>query len=71
MANVIVSIPDEFMIDYDKNRFAECIDRVMEDLKDYRKTHGYGLSGNYEDETLLMFRDAFAEAEPIHKPMQR
>jgi hypothetical protein len=66
MAKLLLDIPDEFMKNYKNDKFNDAINRVKYDIKDYRETiKGYGLSGNYEDEVLDMFIDAFEKSKLI------
>lgn len=66
MAKLLLDIPDEFMKNYKNDKFNDAINRVKYDIKDYREMNkGYGLSGNYEDEVLDMFIDAFEKSKLI------
>jgi len=66
MAKLLLDIPDEFMKNYKNDKFNDAINRVKYDIKDYRETiKGYGLSGNYEDEVLDMFIEAFEKSKLI------
>lgn len=66
MAKLLLDIPDEFIKNYKNDKFNDAINRVKFDIKDYRETiKGYGLSGNYEDEVLDMFIDAFEKSKLI------
>lgn len=61
---VTINIPTAFVEEFSVNRFSETFERVQIDIESYRKQQGcYGLSGNYEDETLEMLKKAFEKAE--------
>lgn len=61
---VIIEIPKEFEVDFIKNKFEECYGRVLSDLK---SSEGIMLCGNYELETLEMFKNAFQSAIILSK----
>ena len=52
---ITVDIPKEFESDFTTDRFKECFDRVIVELKDTDKT----VCGNYEMETLEMLKALF------------
>ena len=60
---LIVQIPDEFECDFYKDKFEEFFDRITGDIKWLRSKEGYCLTGNYEDETLIMTRRMWKHAE--------
>ena len=67
MAKLLLDIPDEFIKNYKKDKFNDAINRVKYDIKDYREMNkGYGLSGNYEDEVLDMFIEAFEKSRLLN-----
>lgn len=68
---VILEIPTAFVEEFTVNRFGETFERVQCDINCFRKTQGsYGLSGNYEDETLEMLKKAFERAEVENEKSQ-
>ena len=56
---VSIDIPEEFVKDFNTNRFQEFFERVLSDM------NGQGLCGKYERETAEMFCQAFANASAI------
>lgn len=64
---IVIKIPEEFVKDWEDTRFDDCFKRIRADLNDYRKSNGYGTSGNYEDEIIDMLDNAFCNATPLPK----
>ena len=62
---IVINIPKEFEGDWNTTRFADCIHRVMCDLRDY-PNHDK-MSGNYEMETLEMLLNAFENGKQLPK----
>lgn len=58
---IAIKIPKEFESDFTTDKFKECFDRVIVELKDTYKT----VCGNYEMETLEMLKGAFQSASII------
>ena len=54
---VTISIPEEFVMDFTNDGFQEFFNRVIVDLETC-----HTLVGNYEFETLDMFKEAFKKA---------
>lgn len=53
-----LKIPKEFMYDFVNGRFGEFFERISVDLK-------HLVCGQYEEKTLEMMKDAFANAIPL------
>lgn len=66
-----LTIPREFLSDLHKDRFKECFERVITELKyNLRRDIGIGtVAGNYEIETLDMLKTAFNEAKITSGPI--
>ena len=62
---IAINIPKEFERDWNETRFADCIQRVMCDLRDY-PNHDK-MTGNYEMETLEMLQNAFENGKQLPK----
>lgn len=62
---LLIEIPKEFEKDYVKDRFNECFERIMCDLKYYIEKDGYGVAGRYEMETLEMLNETFKTTAQI------
>lgn len=62
---IVINIPKEFEKEWNDTKFAESIQRVMCDLRDY-PNHDK-MSGNYEFETLEMLRDTFRNGTQLPK----
>lgn len=60
--NVVFKIPKEFEGHYNRDRFADSLERIKEDLK---RMNFKGLSGNYELETLEMLITEFRRSVPL------
>ena len=56
----MLTIPDEFKNDFNKDRFADCFERILADMSGYS-----GLCGNYEQETVEMLAAVFKDAKEI------
>lgn len=57
---LMITIPDEFKTDFNKDHFAGCFGRVLADISGYS-----GLCGNYEQETVEMLAAVFKDAKEI------
>lgn len=65
---LIIEIPKEFEEEFETNRFSETFWRVEGDIMAYwHDQGGYGLSGNYEDETRAMLKKAFEKAVKVEE----
>ena len=63
---VILTIPKEFVENFNKNRFNEELRRVETDIDaDIIDRDIVSLSGNYEKEVITMLIEAFKEAKVI------
>ena len=67
---VIIDIPDEFIAHYKQDKFSDSLQRVLNDIIQYRHEHSFTLSGRYEDETLLMLIDVFSNSEKAKSKKQ-
>lgn len=59
---LMLTIPDEFKNDFNKDRFADCFERILADMSGHS-----GLCGNYEQETVEMLAAAFKNAKELDK----
>lgn len=59
---VEIEIPDEFIGDFNKDRFKECFERVNADITYSLKNGEISTAGNYERETISMLEKAFDKA---------
>ena len=57
---LMLTIPDEFKNDFNKDHFADCFGCVLADISRYS-----GLCGNYEQETVEMLAAVFKDAKEI------
>jgi len=55
MIKVLLEIPDEFIDDFNKDKFEDCLQRL--------KADAHSLAGNYEKETADMLIKAFKESK--------
>ena len=69
---IIIEIPKEFEIDYNKDKFEDFFGRVKTDIdeiiEEFHLTNRCDcifMSGNYERETALMFMKAFKEGKEL------
>lgn len=60
---ILIDIPKEFVSHYKKDKFKDSLERVLQDIKQYRYDHNFTLSGNYEEETIAMLVEAFSNSE--------
>lgn len=60
---VVIDIPKEFVSHWKKDKFKDSLERVLQDIKQYRYDHNLILSGLYEEETLEMLTEAFSNSE--------
>ena len=54
-----IEIPDEFVGDFQKDRFKECFERVNADITYALNNGEISTAGNYERETITMLQNAF------------
>lgn len=59
---LMLTIPDEFKNDFNKDRFADCFGRILADMSGYS-----GLCGNYEQKTVEMLAAVFKGAKKLDK----
>ena len=56
---VTLTIPEEFIEDYNRDKFADCFDRIIADIDYAIKQKQSMLAGNYEREVIDMLKTAF------------
>ena len=62
---VTLTIPKEFIGDYNRDRFADCFDRITTDIDYAIKHKQLVLAGNYEREVIDMLQAAFMDSVQI------
>lgn len=66
-----INIPDAFVSHYERDSFTDSLMRVIYDIRCYRRGHIVTLSGRYEEETLLMLREALCSSKKLKSIKQR
>lgn len=59
---LMIEIPKEFEIDFNKDKFEDCFQRLIADTRDRMNNHDTLMAGNYEIETLEMLIKSFKKA---------
>lgn len=60
---IVIDIPKEFEDHFNLDRFADSLERILEDITCSPRV--VQLSGLYEIETLTMLKKAFRESKPL------
>ena len=63
---ITLDIPKEFVDHWKHDHFRDSLERVYQDIKQYRWDHNFTLCGGYEEETIEMLIDAFSNSEQIY-----
>lgn len=59
---LMLTIPDEFKNDFNKDHFADCFGRILADMSGFP-----GVCGNYEQETVEMLATVFKDTKELDK----
>ena len=57
-----IEIPKEFETDFNKDKFKDCFERIMADIKHSLENGDCLCAGRYEHETIEMLEKAFQNA---------
>lgn len=60
---IVIDIPKEFVSHWKNDKFNGSLERVLQDIKQYRYDHNFMLSGLYDEETVEMLIDVLSKSE--------